>query len=141
MAIPGDPFATTELDERRRRQRRHLRTLGRSIVDLSASDDLPVVPDGTDAAWLEEQLRELADLELVHVGELFLRSEEARAKGMVARFVRRNVQDDPDGAFESLADELTAVSARGWLDGIGRRERIAVRRYVQLALWADAVAP
>jgi hypothetical protein len=140
MALPGDPFATTELDERRRRQRRHLRTLGRSIVDLAAADDLPVVPDGTDVAWLEEQLRELADLELVHVGELFLRCEEARAKAMVARFVRRNVQDDPDGAFESLTDELTAESARGWLDGIGRRERVAVRRYVQLVLWADALA-
>ena len=140
MAIPGDPFATPELDERRRRQRRHLRTLDRNIVDLAAMDELPAVEDGVDRAWLEMELRRLADLEMIHLEELFRRAEEARGKSMVATFLRRNAGTDPDGAFESLADDLTAESARGWLDGIGRRERVAVRRYVQLALWADALA-
>ena len=140
MAIPGDPFATTELDEQRRRQRRHLRTLDRSIIDLAAADELPRIPDGVDAAWLEVELRRVADLEMLHLEELFRRCEEAAAKNMVARFVRENLDGDPGSALESLADGLTAEAARGWLDGISPRERVAVRRYLQLALWADAVS-
>jgi hypothetical protein len=140
MAKPGDPFATAELDERRRRQRRHIRTLDRAVIDLASIEDLPVVPSGTDAEWLEVELRRTADLEMIHLEELFRRCEESRARNMVAGFLRQNLHRDPGGALESLADDLTAEAARGWLDGISPRERVAVRRYVQLVLWADALA-
>jgi hypothetical protein len=141
MAIAGDPFVTSSLDERRRRQRRHLRTLDRAIIDLATDPGEPHVPPGTDRAWLEVELRRCADLEMVHIDELFRRCEDARAKNMVAGFLRQNLGDDPDGALESLADALTAEGARGWLDGISPRERVAVRRYLQLARWADLLAP
>ena len=140
MAIPGDPFATVELDEHRRRQRRHMRTLGRTVLDLATSDELPAIPPGTDTSWLEVELRRLAELEMLHLEELFRRCEQTGSKELVAEFLRKNLGDDPDGALESLADDLTAEAARGRVDGIGRRERVACRRYLQLASWADAMS-
>ena len=140
MAIAGDPFETPELDERRRRQRRHLRTLDPAILEKVIADELPVVPPGTDTQWLETELRRVADLEMIHLDELFRRSEERRAKTMVAAFVRQNVHDDPDNAMETLVDGLVAEAARGQLEGIALRERMAARRYLQLASWADALA-
>ena len=140
MSIPGDPFETNELDERRRRQRRHLRTLDRSLLDLVTTEDLPTLPVGADVAWLEAELRGVADLEMVHLVEVFRRCEDARAKTMVAHFVRENIAGDPDGALESLVDDLTAEASRRVLDGVSRRERIAIRRYLQLAAWADALS-
>ena len=41
---------------------------------------------------------------------------------------------------KSRLDDLTAKSAQRWLDGTSPRERVSVRRYVQLARWADALA-
>ena len=141
MTIAGDPFETPELDERRRRQRRHLRTVDPVILERVVIDDLPVIPAGTDVRWLEVELRRLADQEIVHLDELLRRSEERRGKNMVAEFVRRNLHDDPDSALGTLVDDLVAEAARGQLEGVRPRDRVAIRRYLQLTSWADALVP
>ncbi len=145
---PGFAFLTKDLDRKRAEQREQLRKCHDWwLRDLAISEFLP--PDNeVDRAYLEVELRRLADEERTELSPLLEEMEVAESAFLVGKFLQKNevstkgMSRQAGDPFGDRASELTTIyrtKSIGQLEE-GDDRGNSLLRWIVLLLWADELA-
>lgn len=149
--MADNPFLTDELLERRPVQRRRLRLIDAWLIDrvIESAASPPVPDDPTDRLMLERLVRDLADEEAAHLGDLLQRMEDHEAAVLLVPFLQGTwkttghlPQDTPMRPDVSTLvrhyEEQTGETKVDQVPDDPARSHLA--RLIAFSLWADKLA-